>query len=278
MQPGFTLKLVRKFRKHVGNPGFKSIQSFFYERVYSSKHLGDVATYNYGYAPVDDSVLAWQHAHHQSFQIEMYNELMKDAGIPLGGLKGSSILEVSSGGGGGLAYINHAYTPDRAVGLDRASAAVNSACNRFGLDYVVGDAIDLPFEDNSFDYVINVEAIHGYDLELFLAQVLRVLKPGGMFIVADSHMGKPKRVQRLVQSGLKQAGFKVKSFRDITENAHQSCAADSPRRMELTRKAPFFIRSFIREMVATEGTERYNQFRDRLRCYYICTARKPKRP
>lgn len=270
--------LVQKFRKRVGNPGFKSIQKIFYELVYSSRHMGDVATYNYGYAPVNDCVLKWEHAHNQSFQIEMYNELMKDAGVPLGGLKGKSILEVSSGRGGGLAYINHAYTPGHATGLDRSSAAINAACNRFGLDYVVGDAVDLPFEDDTFDCLINVEALHGYDLKLFLSQVRRVLKPDGMFIVADSHMGRTKRVQRMVQQNFKTAGFKVLSFRDITENVHQSCVADSPRRLELTRGAPFFVRGFIREMTATEGTERFDQFRDKTRCYYIAVTQNSKHP
>lgn len=42
--------------------------------------------------------------------------------------------------------------------------------------------------------------------------------------------------------------------------------------MEMTAKAPFFARGFIREMVATEGTERYDQFRDKTRCYYIATT------
>lgn len=276
MSSKLSRKLVRNFRKRIGNQSFKPILKFFYERVYSSKIIGDVATYNYGYAPVEEYVLDWAHAHNQSFQIEMYNELMKDAGIPLGGLKGKSILEVSSGRGGGLAYINHAYTPARATGLDRSRAAVRSACDRFNLDYVEGDAVDLPFEDNIFDCVINVEAIHGYDHELFLAEVRRVLKPGGLFIIADSRVGKLKRVQKFVLNMFDKAGLNVSSFRDITENVHQACIADNPRRMALTDKAPFFLRSFVREMIATEGTERFEQFRDKKRCYYIAITHNPE--
>ena len=49
-----------------------------------------------------------------------------------------------------------------------------------------GNAESLPFADESFDAVINVEASHGYpDFPRFLAEVARVLRPGGHFLYAD---------------------------------------------------------------------------------------------
>lgn len=55
-----------------------------------------------------------------------------------------------------------------------------------GLDSVHGDAESLPFGDESFDAVINVEASHAYPrLPRFLAEVARVLRPGGHFLYAD---------------------------------------------------------------------------------------------
>ena len=49
-----------------------------------------------------------------------------------------------------------------------------------------GDAENLPFEDNSFDAIINVESSHCYgNVEQFLREVHRVLRPGGDFLFVD---------------------------------------------------------------------------------------------
>jgi SAM-dependent methyltransferase len=51
---------------------------------------------------------------------------------------------------------------------------------------VQGDAEALPFDDGSFDAVINVESSHNYpDLAKFLSEVARVLRPGGHFSHVD---------------------------------------------------------------------------------------------
>ena len=49
-----------------------------------------------------------------------------------------------------------------------------------------GNAEKLPFADQSFDAVINVEASHCYPrFPRFLDEVARVLRPGGHFLYAD---------------------------------------------------------------------------------------------
>ena len=55
-----------------------------------------------------------------------------------------------------------------------------------GLTFVQGDAQKLPFSAQSLDAVINVEASHCYpNFPGFLAEVARVLRPGGHFLYAD---------------------------------------------------------------------------------------------
>ena len=48
------------------------------------------------------------------------------------------------------------------------------------------DSEDLPFPDDSFDAVINIESSHTYpNFSRFLAEVARVLRPGGHFLYTD---------------------------------------------------------------------------------------------
>jgi ubiquinone/menaquinone biosynthesis C-methylase UbiE len=51
---------------------------------------------------------------------------------------------------------------------------------------VHGDAENLPFLDESFDAVLNVEASHAYPhFNRFLSEMVRVLRPGGHFLYVD---------------------------------------------------------------------------------------------
>ena len=76
--------------------------------------------------------------------------------------------------------------PASYTGLDLNPAGIEFARKRHdldGLDFVHGDAENLPFPDQSFDVVLNVEASHLYPhVSRFLAEVARVLAPGGHFL------------------------------------------------------------------------------------------------
>ena len=53
-------------------------------------------------------------------------------------------------------------------------------------EFVSGSAEELPFSDAEFSLVVSRHAPHHFhDLEKFLREVRRVLKPGGRFVVAD---------------------------------------------------------------------------------------------
>ena len=88
-------------------------------------------------------------------------------------LEDKEVLEVGSGRGGGSSYIKRYLKPRRMVGIDFSANAVafcNDAYSVDGLSYQTGDAEHLPFEDESFDAVVNVESSHCYgSMEAFLA-------------------------------------------------------------------------------------------------------------
>jgi 2-polyprenyl-3-methyl-5-hydroxy-6-metoxy-1,4-benzoquinol methylase len=78
---------------------------------------------------------------------------------------GKRLLEVSCGAGSGASYMMCHLGPASCTGLDLNPASIDVCRARHqlpGLDFLQGDALNLPFPDQSFDAVINVEASHQY--------------------------------------------------------------------------------------------------------------------
>ena len=104
--------------------------------------------------------------------------------------QGKTILEVGSGRGGGARYLARYHKPSEVTGLDFSTSAVRFANQHSrdwpNLKFVKGDAAALPFPNDSFDIVVNIESSHCYpDVAAFAGEVSRVLKPEGIFSFAD---------------------------------------------------------------------------------------------
>lgn len=73
--------------------------------------------------------------------------------------------------------------------IDRARRKADRALGRRGASqptFVVADAAAMPFADGSFDLVVSSFAVHHWpDPHAGLAEVMRVLKPGGKAIIWD---------------------------------------------------------------------------------------------
>jgi ubiquinone/menaquinone biosynthesis C-methylase UbiE len=64
----------------------------------------------------------------------------------------------------------------------------------------VGRADALPYEDNRFDVILTVEALsHFLNPDKCVAEAYRVLKPGGVYIIADDNNGQNARAVRVNQ-------------------------------------------------------------------------------
>jgi ubiquinone/menaquinone biosynthesis C-methylase UbiE len=104
-------------------------------------------------------------------------------------LVGKKVLEVSCGHGGGASYLMRTLHPASYTGLDLNTVGIEYCRKKHnlpGLDFVQGNAERLPFPDQSFDAVINVEAAINYqNVPRFFAEVDRVLRAGGHFLYAD---------------------------------------------------------------------------------------------
>jgi ubiquinone/menaquinone biosynthesis C-methylase UbiE len=174
-------------------------------------------------------------------------------------LAGKRVLEVSSGHGGGASYLTRTLGPASYTGLDLNPAGVAFCRERHqlpGLEFVRGNAEDLPFAAQTYDAVINVEASHCYPhLDVFLREVARVLAPGGHFLYADV-----RRHDRVAEwdAALAAAPLRLVSQRDINPEVLRGLEISSAHAAELvSRKVPAFLRRFGRDGVGVEGSGFY---------------------
>ncbi|KAA8960197.1 MAG: class I SAM-dependent methyltransferase [Mycobacterium sp.] len=118
------------------------------------------------------------------YQIQLYHRVATQVD-----LTGKGVLEVSCGHGGGASYLMRTHGPASYIGLDLNPIGLDFCRKKHqlpGLDFIEGNAEELPFPDQSFDVVINIEASHCYPrFARFLDEVARVLRPGGHFLYAD---------------------------------------------------------------------------------------------
>ena len=234
---------------------------------------GETTTNNYGFAPAPGD-------HPQRFQHQMYLELLDRLRQERGIEPGMKLLEVSCGRGGGLSAVLSQAPEIDATGLDVAHSAVDFCKRTYGenerLHFVQGSALELPFDDASFDVVVNVEASNDYgDRPRFFREAARVLKPDGLLLYADTV--KQGRREAMEQD-LASAGFHA-DFRDITDNVTEACRLDSPRRREVIRRhAPFGARMLLKRQLenyaAIEGSAKFSAFADGRRKYLMTAASK----
>jgi ubiquinone/menaquinone biosynthesis C-methylase UbiE len=140
----------------------------------------DWAFMNYGYAPLEPGPTLPLAASDEPDRlcIQLYQHVVEAAAV-----QDKDVLEVGSGRGGGASYMSRYLRPRTVTGLDLSQEAVD-LCNRHrqapGLTFTCGDAQSMPFPAGSFDAVVNIESSHCYpSMDTFLAEVHRVLRPGG---------------------------------------------------------------------------------------------------
>lgn len=82
------------------------------------------------------------------------------------------------------------------VGLDLSPEMIKEAKkkNIKNAKFVEGRSDELPFENNTFDIVTCSQSFHHYpETDKPLQEALRVLKPGGLYIISDTGVGPFKK-------------------------------------------------------------------------------------
>jgi ubiquinone/menaquinone biosynthesis C-methylase UbiE len=100
---------------------------------------------------------------------------------------GKTILDIASGEGYGTAHL--AKYAQHATGVDISDQAIAFAKEKYvreNLTYKVGNCSAIPLADASVDVVVSFETIEHHDEhEAMMAEVKRVLKPNGLFIISS---------------------------------------------------------------------------------------------
>jgi ubiquinone/menaquinone biosynthesis C-methylase UbiE len=228
---------------------------------------------NYGYTPSpDEAPLELPPSEeYNRYPVQLYHFLAIKAPV-----KGQDVLEIGSGRGGGSKHIAKNLDPNSMTGMDLAQNAVD-LCNKIhnvpNLKYVQGNAEKLPFSNDSFDMVINVESCHAYgSVSNFLAEVKRVLKPGGYLCITDMRGG--PGLEKL-KSELESTGMTKVFEDDITDRVVKAIELDEPNKWaQIKETVPVKYQKMFGEFAGVAGSQIHLQLKDRRLIYYRWVYRK----
>ena len=120
----------------------------------------------------------------------------------------SKVLDIGCGNGK-----NMKYREDIQMYGIEYSQALTDICIQKGLSVIQGNALNLPFEDNSFDAVIMIAVIHHIEPILHhkvLNEIQRILIPGGKCLITNWAVEQPENSKRQFTTGLNMVIWKNK--------------------------------------------------------------------
>jgi ubiquinone/menaquinone biosynthesis C-methylase UbiE len=254
-----TFRTFRQYVKPIGSYSWskKVLNKYWYPLITRSWDAEDVVFLNWGYEEDPPMGLPLAASDEKNrYCIQLYHRTATQAD-----LSGKQVLEVSCGHGGGAAYLVKTLSPASYTGLDYNPDGVKFAQERHhlpGLDFVHGDAENLPFPDESFDAVLNVEASHAYPhFDRFLPEMVRVLRPGGHFLYADFR-GYLEYADW--EAALASMPMTMVSERVINAEVLRGLDKNSTRYQDLIgRHVPAVLRPFGRLFAGLPGTLPYRQ-------------------
>lgn len=104
-----------------------------------------------------------------------------------------NILDIATGTGD-LAILLSNTNAEKIIGLDISAGMLEVGKQKIAtknlsdkIEMILGDSEKIPFDDNTFDAVTVAFGIRNFEnLEIGLAEILRVLKPNGIFVILET--------------------------------------------------------------------------------------------
>jgi ubiquinone/menaquinone biosynthesis C-methylase UbiE len=141
------------------------------------------------------------------------------------------VLEI--GVGVGSDHFRFAQAGNRMTALDLSQEHLKQTTRHLELEGltttpVYGDAEKMPFEDESFDLVYAFGVIHHTpDTEAAVAEIYRVLRPGGTAIIGLYHLNSYFLLWVIIRNGLILGGFWRKGWRRLLSEIEYRSESDS---------------------------------------------------
>jgi len=123
-----------------------------------------------------------------------------DAKELIGQIAGGRVLDVATGNGGFIHFLLEEFQDfEEIIGIDTKGDVESVFAEQFAgkpIHYQQMDATQMGFEDASFDTVCISNSLHHMpDASRTLSEMLRVLKPGGAFIISEMYRDEQTETQ-----------------------------------------------------------------------------------
>jgi ubiquinone/menaquinone biosynthesis C-methylase UbiE len=148
-----------------------------------------------GYNPIAEELKWWDRGNgetessRRSFAHSVTRSRLYDTLLMLGCKKSSAILDVGCGSGGDAVHIRK--ISGNITGVDISEIAIKKFRAK-GFKGILADVRNLPFRDNSFDYVICSGILHHLvgqgDLRVYLREFARVARDGGYVVALEPNV------------------------------------------------------------------------------------------
>ncbi|CAF1528486.1 unnamed protein product [Adineta steineri] len=168
--------------------GYETINKLFlwYERIASIyTSVNELQFINYGYADMDE----YTDDHNGYYSRKLYEQVLANVT-----LTDQNVIEINCGRGAGAAWCVHTHASYSYTGIDPSQDVIN-LCQRLysttpRLSFVVATPTKhLPFENESVDIILCIEATHSFGESIAITQfaneVVRVLRPNGFLLWCD---------------------------------------------------------------------------------------------
>ena len=244
----------------------RNLWRWWYQFIAKLYQKNDWQFMNYGFCDLNSELSPINLSENDEINryfIQLYHYVITSTDIEENDFSTKKVLEVGCGRGGGASYIAKYFNPKHMMGLDFSEENIKLSeefSNLPNLSFQRGDAENLPFDNDTFDIIINVESSHCYySMDKFVSEVARVLKPQGIFSWTDF---RPRNDIEILEESFQQSGLIQLKKANITPNVLKALSLVNEYKENMINKnvSPI-IKETFREFAGVENGKMFKAFK-----------------